>query len=274
MKKDHQWNYYQYPPCTSNRFAALHSLYDVAIVDQMLYFPHPTNARLYEMNLEKEPFKFKKRLEERVQFCTYQDGALYFSNYSHGGYLYRNKLETLELYKIRETEVSQIKKIESGLEITYLNQEKEIIKKTDNSPKNIETKTNEIVDQKPLYESIIDVPFIQFDQSWMASYEQTNDPKPLRFISADGLELLLTDTLKQVTIDIYKDKGLHIRITSNRKAVNLTKPAKLNIAKNLLPNNVSQVLERLPSGDLVAANYLITEDAVLINLTKSSSYIF
>lgn len=274
MKKDHQWNFHHYPPCTSNRFTALHALYDVAIASKMLYFPHPTNARLYELNLAKEPFKLKKRLEDRVQFCMYQDGAMYFSNYSYGGYLYRIDIETQKLCKICEAQVSQIKKIDSGLEITYLNRDKEIIEKTDNYQNKVEKALNEMVDPTVSFENTTDIPFIQFDQSWMASYEQTNDTKPLKFISAAGIELVLVDQLKQVTVDIYIDKGLHVRITSNRKTVNLTKPAQLKIAKNLLPNNLVQVEQRLPSGELVAADCLINQETVLINLNKSTSFIF
>lgn len=275
MKKDHQWNLADYPPCTSDRFQILHNLYDVCIAKNTLYFPHPKNALLYEINLASEPFKAKKRLDTRVQFIAYQDESLFFSNYSVKGYLYRTDLVTGELHELRAAQVTAIVKTEAGLEITFRDQSTEVIEKA-----NV-LKSNEPIDtvhenaiQKVSSMNRLGVPLLGFDGSWMATYEQTDEMKALLFTSADGLELAIDDLYKQLTIDIYIDKGFHVRITSARRDVNLKSAAQLKIPKSLLPDHFEQLSERLPSGKLIAAEYVMESDFMYVNIMKSTQFKF
>lgn len=98
--------------------------------------------------------------------------------------------------------------------------------------------------------------------------------KALLFTSVDGLELAIDDLYKQLTIDIYIDKGFHVRITSARRDVNLKSAAQLKIPKSLLPDHFEQLSERLPSGKLIAAEYVMESDFMYVNIMKSTQFKF
>lgn len=235
MKKDHQWNLDHYPPCTSHRFSVLHTLYDACIVGETLYFPHPKNALLHEMGVSGD-LNVKKCLDARVQFIHEQDGALYFSNYSHKGYLYRYEIAIEKLVLVSADEVTNISSTETGLEITFKNQSTEFIEKTTNTNvTNLESETTIVYDEQFSSINRFEVPLMSLGDSWMGIFEQANEPMPLLFKSADGVELIVDDLLKQLTIDIYFDKSLIVKITSTRREIKLTKPAVLKIPTSLLP---------------------------------------
>lgn len=273
MQRDHQWNLDDYPPCTSERFTALHPLYDVCITGDMLYYPHPKTALLYGMAINQEILKVKKRLDIRVQFIAYQEDALYFSNYSFKGYLYRYHLETKELMELSAAEAVSITARVDGLEVTYKDQSTELIAKTEPVVAEAIEKGSEapIVQEMPI--NCVEVPFIRFDDSWMATYQQSRDLIPVRFTSAEGIELMIDDLYKQLTVDIYFDKGLHVHMTSARKELILTAPARMIIPRSLLPNDVEQLMYRLPSGELVEANCTITQNMLYVNVHKSTMFV-
>ena len=71
-----------------------------------------------------------------------------------------------------------------------------------------------------------------------------------------------------------QQKILEIRITSARKNITLQTPAMLKIPKKLLKNISKQLIERMPTGQWVAANYSEDQESVFIKITKSTQLKF
>ena len=256
FKRDHQWNLDHYPPCTSDRFEKLASLYDAALCDGTLYFPHPKTAQLMTMDLSK--LVFKKELDVRVQYCTMHDKNLYFSNYSDHGYLYRYDVEAKVLQKLSDEKVTRIKSDEARIVVTYENDEPFIIAKSESGEETLEATKNS---------PDIVVPFITFGDSWFGSYEG-KEACP-GFESEDGMRLFLQDSLKQLTVDLLLHQGLEINMKTMRKEVQLTKPAILTIPKSFIPSGTQL---RLPSGQLL--EYVERPDAIEVRLERSTKITF
>lgn len=256
FKRDHQWDLDHYPPCTSDRFEKLAPLYDAALCDGMLYFPHPKTAQLATMDLSK--LVFKKELDVRVQFCMIHDKNLYFSNYSDHGYLYMYDVEAKVLQKISDEKVVRIKTDEARIVVTYENGEQFIMAKLESSEEQLEVAKNS---------PDIVVPLLTFGDSWFGSYE--GKEACVAFESEDSMRLFIQDSLKQLTVDLLLHKGLEVNMTTMRKEVQLTKPAILTIPKKLLPSDVQL---RLPSGQLL--EYVERHDAIEVMLEQSMKLTF
>ena len=274
MKKDHQWQMTDYPPCTSDRYQVFQSLYDGVIANEMFYFSYPKNAHLHSIDLRSETLTLKKCLAQRVQFCNYLDGAIYFSNYSNGGYLTRYKLETGEVTTISAAQVIDIEKTDEGLIVQYKDQTNEFIKaKAVYCPISKVSTLHNIYPNIP--KNIVEQIFVKFDSNYFASVNETYITKDsaLKISSADGLELLIFDSYHNLTINIQLDKILDIQITSARKNIILETPGILIIPK-LLINATTQLTERSPSGEWIAANYKSDHEKLYIKLTKSTQIKF
>lgn len=271
MKRDHTWNLRDYPPCTSERFASLHALYDVCIVGNHLYYPHQKTVLLYSLDVTKDHLQPEKLLDTRVQWVNHLDGMLYFSNYSKKGYLCRYDLATKEVTELKEQQVTSIRSCEAGLEVTYKDETKQLIEKVAEEIEEVEEV--DTFETTEAFDNLQQVSFIHFDQTWMASYEQGKDFKPLCFADGEGLEVQLYCEHPQVTVDLFIDKGLHINITAKRKNIVLEKPALVKIPEILLPNLQEKLYTRLPSGELLEAESKIMDDILYIHVTQSADFI-
>lgn len=250
FKRDHQWNLDHYPPCTSERFNKLISLYDAAQCESLLYFPHPKTAQLTTIHLDK--LVLKKELDIRVQHCTMLGRQLYFSNYSDAGYLYKYDVDTKALEQLRQEKVARIKSDEAVLVVTF----------DEGTP---------LVIAKPVQEGVIAeteattpdivVPLLRYGDSWFGSYE---GKAAVAFEAEDGLRLFFQDQMKQVTIDIVLHNGLEVTMTSARKNVQLTKPALLTIPKSLITTGM---LVTNVSGEPVD----VTEQQEYVSVTLTGS---
>lgn len=273
MKKDHIWNLNDYPPCTSTRFNLLHALYDVCIVGNRLYYPHQKTALLYSLDLTKQHLQAEKLLDIRVQMVTHLEGVLYVSNYSKKGYLYHYHLETGELTERTPQQVIAIQPCEAGIEIYYKNAEKQLIEKTPQVIQAEEQAPDVFAEELPI-EQAQTIPFIHFDQTWMASCEPTSKENNLFFTDNAGVELYIKCSQPQVTVDLFIDKGLHLNLTTKRKDFILEQPATLKIPTQLVANFKGQVFTRTPFGELVEAEYKEMDGILYIHLLQSTAFIF
>lgn len=258
MRIDHEWNENHYPMCTSKKFEAFHRLYDGCLVNTSFYYANPRNGYLYEINFADYPFQAKQKLAVKFQFCFYVNGLLYFRNDSHNGYLYQLELDAEELTQLSAEQVLQIYETEKTLEVLYANQTAERIQKLILADNVIENSF-----QVEAAENRLQVPLNAFGDSWVASADQQDKCQPIVFKSADGVELTVDDHYKQLTVDLYIHRGLHIQLTSNRKNVEFKQPAQLKLPIVLIPGLEQQLSKQN------ALDYFADEQFIYIKLYKS-----
>lgn len=258
MRLDHEWNENHYPICTNTKFEAFHSLYDACIGTTSLYYPHPRNGHLYELNFAEYPLQAKQKLPVTIHFCFYLNGLLYFRNDSHNGYLYLLELAAEKLTQLSAEQVIQISETETTLEVLYANQTTESIPKlisadaATEGPLIVETAENRL-----------EVPFHRFGDSWVATVEQHAECQPIVFKSSDEIELIVEDLYKQLTVDLYINRGLQIQVTSNRKNAEFNQPAQLKLPIALVPGLEQQLTKQ------IALEYFADENYIYMQLYKS-----
>lgn len=223
FKRDHQWNLDHYPPCSSDRFEKLSVLYDAAFYNGKLYGPHPKTGQLIAMDVETRVAK--KLLDERVQYCTVWEEHLYFSQYEDGA-LFRYSFEAGLLEKITAQRVKSIKCDEARLIVTYETGEPLVLSREEQSA------------TEQAAEPDCTVPFVCFGDSYFASYK--GKVASILFEAENGVQLFTAQPFKQLTVDLLLHQELDIRMTSARKDVQLTTPAKLYIPKVLLNGRMLQ----------------------------------
>ena len=221
FNRDHQWNLDHYPPCVSDRFDKLSTLYDAAFLDGKLYFPHPKTMRLTVMDVEK--LVLKKQLDVGVQCCVTHNGVLYFSHMDDGGALYRYDVKNGTLEKLSEQGVVRIKTVDACLRVTFANEEQLMIGDTE--------QTEAVVSIEP---DII-VPLQRFGDSWFGSYE--GKEARVAFVAEDGLQLVMAQPVKKLTVDLLLHRTLDIALKAGRKDVKLDKPALLKLPVSTLPEH-------------------------------------
>lgn len=258
MRLDHEWNENHYPICTSTKFEAFHRLYDGCVVNTSVYYPHPGNGHLYEMNLANYPLQAKQKLSVNIQFCFSINGLLYFRNDSHNRYLYQFEIAAEELTQLSAEPVIRIYETETTLEVLYADETTDSIQKLFSTDTESEDSLRVETDENRL-----EVPLNTFGDSWVTSVEQQADCQPMVFKSADGIELIVEDRCKQLTVDIYINRGLHIQITSKRKNVEFHQPAQLKMPTALIPGLEQQLSKQN------ALEYFTDENFIYIQLFKS-----
>ena len=258
MRLDHEWNENHYPICTSKKFEAIHRLYDGCLVNTSLYYAHPRNGHLYEMNFADDSFQAKQKLAAKIQFCFYINGFLYFRNDSHNGYLYQLVLDADELTQLSAEQVIGIYETDTTLEVLYADQTKESIQKSISA--NVVSEDSLSVETA---ENRLEVLLNTFGDSWVATVDQQDDCLPIVFKSADGIELTVDDHLKQLTVDLYINRGLHIQMTSNRKNVEFKQPAQLKLPLALIPGLEQQLSKQN------VLEYFADDEFIYIQLYKS-----
>ena len=98
IKADHIMDNKGYPKATDDKFAVFRSIVDPVQVGNVLYFPNAkANEQLYKFDLSQIGQGLQRVSTTRVQNLTYANGWLYFSNYSHNGYLSKMKLDGTQL---------------------------------------------------------------------------------------------------------------------------------------------------------------------------------
>lgn len=113
---DHTIDKYGYPTANDERFSAFHNVETPVTVGDTLYFPAGNDYnKLYALSLSDTTLQARKLSDTRVQLLTVANGALYFSNYSHGAHLYKYDLTTGKETSLLAREVDDIKIVEGEL---------------------------------------------------------------------------------------------------------------------------------------------------------------
>lgn len=216
MKKDHYWNSAHYPQCLSETYKGLSNVYDVTYTADHLYFPHPKSAFLVEM--EAQTRKTKIIVNERVQFCTEFENAVYFSHVDQQWALYKYNCETQEIICVDERKVLSIKRLLNKMSIQF------------NEGEPLELELASILKIKPTIKAK-EVDLSGFGSSWFGSYK--GKAEPIRFICEDGMELLFQDAHKQISVDLLLTNQLEISITTDKKPLNAEKPVEIKFPKQI-----------------------------------------
>jgi len=225
MKQDHVWNLSHYPLCISERFAPLTEVYDAVIYNGCLYFPHPKTAKLVNCSLVgPSTCVIKKVMDLRVQYCTLVNKVLYFSNFDDGGTLYTFDLESHECKKVSSKQVDRIQKKLDSTTVYFVDAEPFVIEDSAVSIQQVELDSTHFNK----------VPFMQFGQCFFGSYEGT--AQPICFEGEGGIQLLLTEELRQITVDllIQEGKWFDIQMTTRRKPIKLNQPFILRLPVTIL----------------------------------------
>lgn len=172
--------------------------------------------------------------------------------------MYQLELDAEELTQLSAEQVLQIYETEKTLEVLYANQTAERIQKLILADNVIENSF-----QVEAAENRLQVPLNAFGDSWVASADQQDKCQPIVFKSADGVELTVDDHYKQLTVDLYIHRGLHIQLTSNRKNVEFKQPAQLKLPIVLIPGLEQQLSKQN------ALDYFADEQFIYIKLYKS-----
>ena len=88
MAKDHSWNYSDYPSVTDSKYSYLWEI-DSPIIDGVYkYYSNSEDDLIYRLD---ENSNKEKITSVRAPFFTLAGDYIYFSNYSHGGYLFKTR---------------------------------------------------------------------------------------------------------------------------------------------------------------------------------------
>lgn len=214
MKQDHYWNSAHYPQCLSEVYKGLSNVYDVTYTAEKLYFPHPKSAFLVEM--ESDTRKKHILLKERVQFCTEFENEIYFSNVDQQWTLFKYNCESGKITQLDERKVTGIKKLLNKIAIQF------------NEGEPIEYLIEVEPEAKPVIEAKT-VELSGFGSSWFGTYK--GKAEPIRFVCEDGMELLIQDAHKQLSVDILVTNQLEISITTDKKSINAKNPVIIKFPK-------------------------------------------
>ncbi|MGN7479270.1 transglutaminase domain-containing protein [Solibacillus silvestris] len=225
IAKNHQWDLDIYPPCTNERFNAMHNLYDACIAGENLIYPHPATAYLTMMALDT--LQTKKLADVRVQYCTFADGFVYMSNYTDGAALYTYEMQTEELIKLSMDKVTSIKKDDYHVIVHFENGNTKQFEVEQNTQEFI---PSTLAANNARYAEVLMMSL--GDDSWLATFESATDEFPA-FKSGDGIELYINEPLKQLTVSLELHKGIRLQMTANRKQVQFEKAAKLVLPLSL-----------------------------------------
>lgn len=226
MKKDHQWNEANYPQCLSERYQYFTNLYDVASHGKNIYYPKPKTASLMSFDIVSRTETL--HLEERVQFCTFEQGRLYMSCVDRDWHLYAFEVDTKQLICVEERQVQSIHQTVHET-IVHFHQGEPIY-----------LKERATIEPKPIPEAH-EVILTGYGNSWFGEYK--GKAKPLRFISDEGLELLIADAYKQVTVDFLCHDSLQIQLTANQKPLKAEHPVIVTLPPDIAKRVGRKVLE-------------------------------
>lgn len=207
FKRDHSWNFAHYPPCTSERYAAMQSIYDAAVHGTFLYYPKKQTAQLMRMNvttLQSEIF-----LPIRVQQCVVYDGQLYFRHVDERA-LYTLDVQKKALTCIVQKEVAHISTTDRGIAVQF----------TDGEQLRYEERVEEQVEVQ--IEADVTVPLERFGDSWFGAYKGAS--ATIAF-SVDDVKIVVPQPVKQLSIDVMRlHNALHITLQVGKKSLAVTEP--------------------------------------------------
>ena len=111
IAQDHKIDAFGYPNATSDRFVAMRDIAAPVQVGNILYYPsNNDDVKLYKLDLNNTSLRAEKVSDIRVQHLLYANDWLYFSNYSHGGYLYKMELDGSNSTMLVEKKISSLKR--------------------------------------------------------------------------------------------------------------------------------------------------------------------
>jgi len=92
IKQDHSWNEQKFPTARSKKFEYFREFYSVK--ESGSYYYYSNNKDGYKLyRIKKDGTGKKKILNMKAPYFVLTKNAIYFSNYSKGGYLYKSNLE-------------------------------------------------------------------------------------------------------------------------------------------------------------------------------------
>lgn len=213
MKRDHHWNPDHYPQCLSETYKSFSNMYDVTYEGDVIYFPHPKTFHLMKMTLSTR--QTTTLLEQRVQFCTAFEGAIYFSNFDDERYLY--KMIDGDITVVEKRAVAAIERLLHTFSVTF-----------DEGDPLVLTTAQE--DTQPVIDAH-EVALAGFGNSWFGTYK--GKAQPICFKDAN-VSLLIPEGQKNMTVDILSHNTLAVTVTANKKRFTSEEPMQLTIAKSCL----------------------------------------
>lgn len=217
FKRDHQWNLDHYPPCTSDRYAAMQSIYDAAIDGAHLYYPQKGTAHLMQMDVHT--LQTTKLAAVRVQQCVMYDGLLYLHHVDEQA-LYTYNTATNDWTCIEQKDVQQITRTDDGLCVTF----------TDGTQWT--QQQERIDDEAPRIEADYTIKIERFGNSWFGEYKGAAGT--VAFTDEAGLTITLHEHIKQASIDVcLYDDELAITLQNGRKRLNMTEPLDVTLPEEL-----------------------------------------
>ena len=80
--------------------------------------------------------------------------------------------------------------------------------------------------------------------SYLATFNSETHDIPA-FKSADGVEFYVNEPINQLTVSLELNKGIQLQMTTNRKPVQLKKPAKLVLPMSIVEPYISAIEKQL-----------------------------
>lgn len=267
IMKDHDFDTLYYPPASNERFNMFHCIKRSIQIGDHIYFSNEMdNDKLYLLDTKLEPFEIKKVLDVRVQFLSYFNDTLYFSNYSNRGFLYSLNIKSLTLNQLNSFEIKNI-----VIEDSYI-----YVQDSQNKLKRIEIqnhKKDRNTSSKQKNETMIQHVILEkFDFSYYANYKNTNNVDTIYFKSTDDIELIITEHLPQITLEIIIDKFVEIKMNCNGELLELKNDTKLKIPIRILKIYPNQLLAQLPTKQLHLADYEIDKEFLTISVKMSQQF--
>lgn len=108
MKKDHIWNYENYPTCTHDDYSILWDVDSPIKKDNYIYYSSDFTNKEFIYKLDLNTFKKQQITNIRAPYFAIGGDWIYFSNYSNEGYFYKVKLDGTGLTKLNSTHSTNI----------------------------------------------------------------------------------------------------------------------------------------------------------------------
>ncbi|MEE1132550.1 MAG: transglutaminase domain-containing protein [Caryophanon sp.] len=230
FQRDHQWNLEHYPPCTSERYAAMQGIYDAAIDNTHLYYPQKGTAHLMKMDVHT--LQTTKLAAVRVQQCVMYDGQLYVHHVDEQA-LYTYIPATDEWTCVKKENVQSIIRTDNGIHVQFTNGDEWGVQQE-------ETKQEDVRDEAD-YRVLLE----RFGNSWFGAYKGAAGT--VSFTDKAGLTVTLREQVKAVTIDVCAFDGVvTITLQNGRKPLVCQEPVQVELPEELkacrvLVNGISNV---------------------------------
>lgn len=114
LKKDHKWVTSDYPAATSTTYNYMQNVHFAQQINNFLYFSNKAdNNKLYKLDLGTT--QKTKLADKRVFYIVGAGDAIYYSDFSNGGYLTKMKIQSLKTEVLVEKAVTDLRISDNNL---------------------------------------------------------------------------------------------------------------------------------------------------------------